>query len=286
MFSWIAVAGGLVAMIGWGIEDFLAKGIVEKAGSKKTLLWTQLISLACICFIFVITKQSIPPINILELLWLFIIGVLDYIAFYFFWKSLEKNDVSIIGPIVSCYACFSPIISTFFFHTQISLLFVLLSICIIIGISLAISPSNGEKKKIDGLMEAVVSLACFSIFFPLLDQAIESSINWLFALLVIRLGFAISAVFMSTVGGKKTINFDYSWLWSFVLIAICNLGAYIGVVWAYHNSPMPHVVTAISSAYSLPTLILARIFFKEKLNFKQLMGVFVIVVAIILLPFV
>lgn len=67
------------------------------------------------------------------------------------------------------------------------------------------------------------------------------------------------------------------------LIGLFDGGAYLTLSWGFGATTFTSVVTMLSAAYSLPTLILARIFLKEKLTPNQWVGVLSIILGLVLL---
>jgi drug/metabolite transporter (DMT)-like permease len=281
-----AIIAGLVAMFGWGFEDFFVKQVVDKAGSAVTLFWTQIISLIIIACLFLFTGNNIIIVDITLLIQLFFLGILDYIAFAFFWKALEKVDVSISGPIVSSYSVFATIVSFLVFAEPLSLEFFVLVGIIALGLVLAIykkQPASSNNRK--GVIESLLSMLSFSLLFPLLDNAVQGSVNWIFALLVVRIGFAISSIIRLINTKTNPFYIHISWIKDYTIIATCNITAYVFLVWGFNTSHETSLITAISSAYTIPTLILARYFLNEKLTKQQLIGIIIVIVGLIALPF-
>jgi drug/metabolite transporter (DMT)-like permease len=53
------------------------------------------------------------------------------------------------------------------------------------------------------------------------------------------------------------------------LIGLCDIGAYSAVAFGFGATSHPSVIVVLSSTFSLPTLLLARVFLKERLGHTQ-----------------
>jgi len=49
----VAIVGGLVGMLGYGVSDFIAKKSIDKIGNLKTLFYTQLFGVLFLLFYFI-----------------------------------------------------------------------------------------------------------------------------------------------------------------------------------------------------------------------------------------
>jgi drug/metabolite transporter (DMT)-like permease len=73
-------------------------------------------------------------------------------------------------------------------------------------------------------------------------------------------------------------------MWKFlILIGLCETIAYLAITIGYSTTSETSVVALLSGAFSLPTIILARTFLKEKVSALQTIGAVFIIIGIILL---
>jgi uncharacterized membrane protein len=73
-------------------------------------------------------------------------------------------------------------------------------------------------------------------------------------------------------------------VWKFlILIGLCETAAYLAISIGYSKTSFTSVVALLSGAFSLPTIILARAFLKEKITTLQTLGGVVIIIGIMLL---
>lgn len=286
----IAILSGLGAMLGWGLSDFFAKKSVDKIGPLTSLLWMQLWGIIPLIFIFFqnYSITNIPKINIPTVM---LLALADSIGYYMFYKALEKGKVSIIGPIVASYAAFSVIFAMLFFKETISSGALVSFAIIILGIiitSIDYDELKKEKLKLkdikNGIPEAIIAVLIISAIFPLWGR-FTSNYDWIVSLLYLRIFMSLSLFIFALINKEKIIVKDFKinrWL---VLIGLFDVIAYITLSWGYSNSNLHSIITVLSSTFSIPTLILARIFLKEKIKGLQLLGIITILIGIIILSF-
>ena len=71
-----------------------------------------------------------------------------------------------------------------------------------------------------------------------------------------------------------------SWL---TIIGFLDAAAYLSLSWGYSSGSHPSIVSVLGATFSIPALIVAWIFLKEKLKFNQFIGIGLIITGLILL---
>jgi drug/metabolite transporter (DMT)-like permease len=56
------------------------------------------------------------------------------------------------------------------------------------------------------------------------------------------------------------------------MIGVGETTAYAALTWAYSRTDLTSVIAVLSGAFSLPTIILARLFLRERMSGLQTMG--------------
>jgi len=284
----IAILGGLGAMLGWGISDFFAKKSVDKVGYLVSLFWMQTFGLLPL-LIYLIIKFDLSNFSFNQLPTVILLGLIDIIGYLMFYKALEKGKVSIVSPITASYSAFSVLISALAFHELITgKMFLFLGI-IIVGIlltSVDLQEFNkvgfDKKDLLKGVPEALIGVALFSIWFPFWDNFVSGG-NWLILLILLRL---VSSLFLLGLIKKNNSTIKIKdlnvvrWL---AVIGLLDAIAYITLTWSYSSSSYTSIISVLSATFSLPTLILARIFLKEKIKPNQIGGIALIFLGLALL---
>jgi len=286
-----AALGGLGAMLGWGISDYFAKKSVDKVGHSVAIFWMQALGIIPL-FIFFLFSLDITNFKPSQILIVALLAIADAIGYLMFYKALEKGKVSIISPITSSYAAFSVIISAIFFHEYLSLKIILVLGLIFIGIVLA-SISRGESKENNakkekwtkGVPEAIIGVILFSVLFPFWDRTVSNG-NWLILLILLRLFMSIFLFGANKIKRQRIKIENRSVIYWLLIIGLLDAIAYISLTWAYNATKYTSVITMLSAIFSLPTLILARIFLKERLGKIQIFGVTLILIGLACLGFI
>ena len=98
---------------------------------------------------------------------------------------------------------------------------------------------------------------------------------------------SVAAYILSVLMKVKVRKVVKTEVWKFlVLIGLGETIAYLGISFGYSSTQHVSIIAVISGAFSLPTIILARIFLKEKVNQLQTFGSVAIIIGIILLSIV
>lgn len=280
-----AFLGGIGAMIGWGGSDFFVKSVVEKVGAVRTLIWVQLLGALVVGIIGGITGMEFA---IKRDLWLGLafFCITDALGYWLFFKAMEKGKVSVVGPVFACYAAGAVLFSVIL-GEKIGVLTGVLIFTMFLGILLS-SMERVEKIKLGmlknlGVLLAFLGALVFSFWYPLWEKFSESSSDWMAMTFWLRIGVAI--FLMMVLGVGKVRLYESHWKnveWKFLgLGGLFDASAYMALTWGYMSLEGTSITTILGSAYSLPTLILANVFLKERLNWLQKVGVGLILVSLV-----
>lgn len=276
----LGIIFGLLAMLGWGLSDFLSKNAVNRIGAYKTFFYFY--STGAIITIILFT--FFPKFSKLSafLIFLFLIeAFLNLLGCVFFYKGMEKQKVSIVSPIVACNPVIVVLLSYFLLKEIIALPQIIAFILMISGLILI---SWEKKYKIEskkGIYLALSAMLIFGFSVFIFGYLIKTT-NWLFALMIGRI---LTWVFSFSFFKLKKISFKVkSIIPLLILIGVLDIGAVISFSMGVSVS-FVSLVSVISSLYPLIVLILSRIFFKEKLNLYQKIGVIIILLGLVLISF-
>jgi drug/metabolite transporter (DMT)-like permease len=101
--------------------------------------------------------------------------------------------------------------------------------------------------------------------------------------------YAFMTLVMYVVARARKINLKIaaskSHVWKFlVLIGACEIVAYLAISYGYSATSLTSVVAILSGAFSLPVIVLARMFLNEHPTRVQTMGSIAVILGVILLP--
>jgi len=282
----IAILSGSGAMLGWGTADFLAKKAIRKIGDLTALFWVMIFGILPL-LIYYLFNFSVVSISLNQWLWLGLFGLMDGGGYIFFYKALEKGQVSIISPLTASYAAIAVLISVLIFKEQItSIRWVALGLVFVgimfTSIDFRALKEVGSRKIAKGVPEAMVNIILYGSFYPVWDNFLKTS-NWIVMILLLRVIVAIMVgLFVRyrkvvvKVKGSKMI------LWLLVIGGLEGL-AYFSTTWGLEITSFTSVVAVLGAAFSLPTVILARIFLKERVERVQLLGIVGIIGGLVLI---
>jgi drug/metabolite transporter (DMT)-like permease len=288
----IAIVGGLVGMLGYGISDFIAKKSIDKIGNLKTLFYTQLFGVFFLLFYF-IKDISVPVFDFKNVVSILLFGFFNTIGYLALYRAFEKGKLSIVSPISSSYAILAAVVSFLFFGETFSQIKIITLFLIILGILLTATDLNslksglGRKDLSKGVPEALLVLLVFGIYVPFWDKFLSGP-GWVVWVILVRLVLAFILLIYQCVIKKDNLKFSgknliYLLLFTSLFEAIGSFGS----SWGYHSSvSTTSIVTAITSTYPFITALLAFTFLKERLAINQYAGIAIIILGLALSPFV
>ncbi len=283
-----SILAGLGGMFGWGIYDFFGGFFSKQIGNFKTIFWSQLAGLgfaALLLFVFAINLQI--PALILALLP--IASIFYAAAYLLFFKGFELGKISIISAIMNLWAVFTMLFAFIFLGQQLSPTQSLGVLMIVVGVtlvSLNLGDIQGKNVRIfSGVKETVLAAFLFGIFWNL-SEIISENIGWLSTTLFIKLGVVVFLLCYSLFL-KRQLSLAATptrTKWAVVLAGIIEAGAVISVNWGLTIGDVI-LVTPISSALSIVTILMAIVILKEKITRQQGIGIVTAIAGIVLTAF-
>jgi drug/metabolite transporter (DMT)-like permease len=283
----IAVTAGLLGMIGWGCADFFAKKTIDRIGDLATLFWGQILGLIPLLLLFFLWRPSVPSLSVTDPLALLVFGAISALSYLLLYRGFELGKVSVLSPVFASYGGVAVLISALVFGEAVPVLRWVALAVIFAGI-LLMSIDLGDLKKswrlegrLHGLFEVLCAMLVFSVWLVLWGHYVDAR-NWIFYVIIMR---AIAALTLLVVAG---IKHEHLWfkdrsLWlPLVLIGGFDVLAYAAVTWGFGATSLTGTIALLSGAFSLPTLILARIFLKERLNMAQTVAALTIIIGVAL----
>lgn len=275
-------------MFGWGLYDFFGGFFSKKIGNFKTFFWSQLagsVFAALLTFAFTI-NLNIPA----RIIILIPVASIFYAAAYLlFFRGFELGNVSIISATMNLWAVFTMLFAFIFFGQRLSTFQFLGVLMILAGVALVSLKWSEIKdqnvKLLSGIRETVVAALLFGIFWNI-SEIISEEIGWLSTTLFVKMGIVLFLLLFSLLVNrelgisKTTSNTKILILFAGVLeaaaVASVNWGITIGDV---------ILVSPISSALSIVTILMAVIFLKEKITRLQGTGMVIVITGIVLTAF-
>lgn len=288
-------------MFGWGTSDFLAALTSRKIGSFRALFWMSIFTLILISFYFLIFRKELA-LSGQFFLFLSLVGLLQDAGALSFYKSLEIGKVSLVSPLAGSWAAWTVILSLIFLKEVLSpgqVLGVILIIGGVILVSTKIRQLIKEARLIAsdvGVKFAFLSSffwgTSFVIYKPVIDK-----FGWLPSALILYgfivfwlfiYGFTFKKEFLfpeekttkgslasekqTTKGSLFNFKIEKPTIAFLILLTLTNALAWFAYSLGLENN-LASIVSPVASTFPLVTVLLARIFLKEKLVWNQVLGI-------------
>lgn len=292
----IASLAGLGGMLGWGLADFFAKKTIDEIGDVASLAWGHIFGtlslFLMLLYRFSFQQQSISlPNDGKTWLLLALFGIGQAAVYLFVYKGFGKGQLAVLNPIFASFAGITALLSITFFGEPIGYLTVFGLLVLFLGIILISTDLTALKARqlgfahIPGFKE-IVTATILAAFWTLLWDRLIGGEDWLIYALLMYAFMTITILIVAKIQ-KVNLSFNNRSVWKFlVLIGVCETIAYLAISWGYSTTPLTSVIALLSGAFSLPTIILARLFLKEKITPLQTVGGIVIILGIMLLAVV
>ncbi len=289
----IAVIAGFGGMLGWGFADFFAKKTINEIGDMVTLAWGHvfgtLILFSVVLYQLVVHNQHVSvPSNVSGWSVLMLFGLMQAVVYLLLYKGFGKGQVAILNPIFASFAGLTVILSIVIYGEVVNGYTILALATLFVGI-LLISIDLGSLRSlrvnfahIPGLREVVCATLLAALWTLFWGKFIDGK-DWLSYALLMYTFMTIVIIVISIIRQVNLFTVTPH-LWKFlILIGVGETVAYIAISLGYSTTPFTSIIALLSGAFSLPTIILARIFLKEKVTTTQTVGSLVIVAGIMFL---
>jgi len=284
----MGILSGLLSMFGWGTSDFLAAKSSRRIGYLLTYFWTQLVAFLIALIYFWIKLPTLNINNIPQyLIFLLPAGFLFLVGTLAFYKGLTEGQVSLVSPIGASWAMITVVLSVVFFKEVLQTNQIIAIIFIIFGIIL-VSVNLKELLKIKrltllgGIKEGLIAMLAWGISLFLMVP-VSKSLGWFLPVFVSKL-FGLLFLVIYTMFSKKSLKIDLQipLLILLFLIGFLDIIAFFAYSFGVERE-YASIVAPVAASFPLVTIILARIFLKEKIVFNQALGIAGVIAGLILI---
>ncbi len=275
------ILAGIAAALCWGAADFFAKIIVDKlgkGGDLKALFWTRVAGLIPLVLLFAIMQPALPSGVFPALV---LLGAIDFIAYYSFFRGVSKGEVSIVCPISSAWGAVAVLISFAFIGETLDALRVFGIAAAVVGVMLTstdLSRLRRGARLSNGATEALLAMLGWGIIWALIG-AWGKGIGWLAIIFGMRI--VTSALIGGYAGARKVRISSGIGAVALLILAGGMLDAigYLFASWGM-GGELVSIVAPISATYPAVTVLLAAYLLREKLALNQLIGVLAILAGV------
>jgi len=284
----MGIISALISMFGWGTADFLAAKATRKAGDILALFSMQIVGFL-IALIYFFSRINTFDLSRLPkyLLLLAIIGFLQIIAYLAYYIGLKKGTVSLVAPVGASWGIVTAILSIIFLNEVLLGNQILAVILIAIGIILVSIDFGTFKstKKVNlliGIKEGIIAMLGWGVSMFLLVFTTDA-LGWFVPVLFFKIfGIGLLFLYMLKKRSFQKISITKPVILLLVPIGILDIVAFftysLGI-----NSLNASMVAPVAASFPVVTIILARIFLKERLSIIQTIGVVGIIAGLVII---
>ena len=289
----IAVLAGLGGMLGWGLADFFAKKTIDKVGDVASLAWGHIfgttVLLIMLLYQVLVARQHIAfSSDAKTWLLLLLFGIGQATVYLFVYRGFGKGQIAVLNPIFASFSGLTALLSIVVFREQVSAYMIAGLAVLFIGIILISTDFASLRLRkisfshIPGFNEVVLATFLAALWTLFWDRVVGGQ-DWLFYTFCMYTFMTITILVVARLQRIKMAVTQPS-LWKFLfLIGLCETVAYLAISLGYSRTSQTSIVALLSGAFSLPVIVLARVFLKEKITTLQTIGSLVIVAGIMLL---
>jgi len=278
---------GLAVMAIWGFEDFIMAIPLKRIGTNKTILLTNLFALVPICIIsayFLFRGQV--SISQGDFLMLFAASIIDVFAIYFFWKSMEVGEVSIVSPVSATYPLVTILLSIALAGEMLSPLKIICMFAVVVGAVLTSSDLSKLRHlhAAKGVGLAFAAMMIWGVYFYMVGM-VERTTDYISVFVftnLIATPILIGYSYLKAGRGLKRDRKIKSVIWPIAAVSLLATAGWFVLNYGYSLGQVS-LVTTVSSLYPIITVMLAMAFFKEKLVMNQKIGIVVTIAGLFLL---
>lgn len=288
----IAILAGIGGMLGWGFADFFAKKTIDQIGDVPSLAWGHVFGSIAL-FLAMGYQYLFSDYNLTSpnngKIWagLVFFGVLQAMVYLFVYKGFEKGHVSVLSPVFGSFAGITAILSIAVFREPVGIYLIAGLVILFLGIILintdlqAIKNNKWGITHVPGFKEILIAAMMAGLWTLFWDKFVGGQ-DWLTYTFYMYLFMTITIILFA-IFNNINLKVSDSSIWKFlVLIGVTEVIAYVALSWGYSSTLNTSVIALLSGAFSLPVIILARIFLKEKITHIQTIGSIVVIIGIIL----
>lgn len=277
----IGVLLGLSTMLLWGVSDSLFRNPVKSVGAYQTLFYFRIALVPC--FLLFALFVPMPQITAWQLGALLLLSAVFFASKYAVLKSVNMGDISVVMPIVNSWGAPGAILAAFLLGETIPPVAIPVIVIIAVGVLLV---------SIQKLSNLKISKEAPLAFFGMIATALSFTG---IAYLAVDMGPVYPALIVEAfmlfglLGAHATTKHKLHIVpRHFAVICLSAVLFALGTV-AYASSSLygvAFITIPLAAASPLVVVVLARMFYNERLLNHQLVGVALSLLGIIALALV
>ncbi len=270
----------IITLLGWGASKVVVKPAIRSMGPYNALFYEHLfVALALALFSSPFIDLVMPGTGILLLLaGAMIVGAL---AVYSLFRAFDIGKLSITAPIAQSATIFTVLLSYFIYEEQVSLLQALAIVLLIIGV-IMISFRYSDLKRIrvsraaPGAGFAALTMVGWGLYYFMIKPVVIE-LGPLLSVVYLEVGILVMIALPLLLGKARVPDRTVCWtFFSGILVALAAWAFNMGIM----RAPVS-IIHPVANSSVLVTVLLSRLFLKERIETNQKAAIFLIITGLI-----
>lgn len=283
-----AIFFALISYFGWAFGDIFGTITTRKIGAYSSNLWASLINLIIFALYIPFAPGSLKDFTTPILILNFALGFLLWVSIITFSLALIISNAALVGTISASFVVVTVILSILFLGESISFVQAISILIIFLGIVLSTLNLNElvkRKLKLDrGIYLSIFTMFAWGIYFAFIKLPIKE-VSWFWPSVVTFSLFPIYTIVYTKIKKIKILpptynNALFPQIMGVILVRAAELNYNFSV-----SKGLVAIVAPIAGSYPTLFVLLAFIFFKDKITKQQILGIITTLIGIVLLSF-
>lgn len=280
-----AIIFALISYFAWGTGDIFGTIATRKLGSYSTTFWSYIFRVFIFALYIPFAWPLLSNLN-LSLITLNIgLGIFLLVGFIAFNEALRIENAPLVGTIAASFASVVFILSIIFLGETISSQQFVSILIIFLGLILStVSFKDFKNKNVflsRGVLFAFIAMICWGIYFTFIKIPVQQ-IGWFWpnyiSFLLFPLVYLVAKVRKTKINQPNYKNAFLPLLLTVLLTGIAEFSFNFAI-----SKGLTAIVAPIAGSYPTLFVVLAFLFFKDKITKQQIVGIITTLVGIVLL---
>lgn len=281
---------GLSAAVCWGVADFLARYASRELGAYRSLFFMQAFGLGLLSAVW-LAENPEPVLHVTraDWGWTALAGVMSAATVLALYRSFETGKLAVVAPISAGYPALTALLAIGS-GEQVSAARWAGIALVLVGVGLTVGAAHEPGQETDaatqnpraGVGWAITAAAGFGVMFWLLGFHVVPALGGMASVWVIRL---VATVGLGAVAwpARQSLRVPRrGMVWMLVAMGALDVGAYLSNNFGMEFRHVS-IVTVMASLYAAVTVLLAAVVLRERLSWKQWVGVGLIFAGVVIL---
>jgi len=282
----MAVTFAFLSFFTWGFGVFFEAIVARRIGSYSLALWGFVLSAFVLTFYTPFVLGDLHGLTVNLLLFIIVIGIAGlFLGTIVYYEALKMSSRALVGTIATSFPAVTVLISVAFLNEKLSGQQIIAIIIIFVGLALAsLNLKEIRSKNIfsdKGVMLAFVPMIAWGTWVALIKIPVQQ-IGWFWPNYLTFLLFPLLFIFIKIRKKKVELptvnNAIVPLVVSTTLVRIAEFSYNAGI-----GKGLVSIVAPIAGANPILFIILAFIFFKDKITRQQILGIITTLIGIVLL---